>query len=200
MASISSDRWEHVRYLCRESGAPCNQRVAFPVYTFRRSLSRSGRFNENAVYSPPPERGFRRALAWMGPAYNAFKNRYGKTTCLNPNVARMKSKEEIEVDVFTSFAEVSRLLIRRESIVHQNPPQPDILCAQADSTRVVFEPTELVDNGFMRRLGFSTKCKDALRDCGRVHGCTNGPAIGERQMKMVNTLCFVNAYADALES
>jgi hypothetical protein len=112
----------------------------------------------------------------------------------------MKTKEEIEVDVFTSFAEVSRLLIRRESIVHQNPPLPDILCAQADGTRVVFELTELVDNGFMRRLGFSTKCKDALRNCGRAHGCTNGPTIGERQMKLANTLCFVNAYAVALET
>jgi hypothetical protein len=84
-----------------------------------------------------------------------------------PTLERMKTKEEIEVDVFTSFAEVSGLLIRRESIVQQNPPLPDILCAQEDGTRVVFELTELVDNGFMRRLGFSTKCKDALRDCLR---------------------------------
>jgi hypothetical protein len=84
-----------------------------------------------------------------------------------PTLERMKTKQEIEVDVFTSFAEVSGLLIRRESIVHQNPPLPDILCAQEDGTRVAFELTELVDNGFMRRLGFSTKCKDALRDCLR---------------------------------
>lgn len=66
------------------------------------------------------------------------------------NLSLRQSRSELTV--FRGFAEVCPLPIRKDSIVKQEPLEPDILCHVEGVGEVSFELTEIIDQGVARRL------------------------------------------------
>ena len=55
-----------------------------------------------------------------------------------------QQKTDQEIEVFKSFAKVSPYQIVEDSIVHRDPPEPDILCNTVVDKKIAFELVECV--------------------------------------------------------
>jgi len=60
-----------------------------------------------------------------------------------------------EREVFEKFASICPIGICLDSIRHQDPPKPDILCKDADGNIIEFELGEAVDQNFQRQTNLS---------------------------------------------
>jgi len=79
-------------------------------------------------------------------------------------MSHTKQQIEDELYIFREFINAAPLSISEESIVKQNPPKPDILCALHDGRTIAFELTEAVDPNQARVLDLSLTMKEELRE------------------------------------
>ena len=76
----------------------------------------------------------------------------------------IQTQEESELEVFCEFVASSGLPVRRGTLMHRDPPEPDITCEIEGEGLVGFEITELIDHKFLARLDLMANTQKALVD------------------------------------
>ncbi len=80
----------------------------------------------------------------------------------------MNQSEELkinqEIEVFKSFAKISQYKIVENSIIHKDPPEPDILCETIDGKKIAFELVECVFDNIARSFSDSAELTKIFYD------------------------------------